>query len=67
MAGKQPRRVQARSLFSYWAVRELGMTTTSIAGILSMTQPAVSIAVQRGERLVKENDWQLEKLVDVKL
>ena len=67
MVGKQPRRVQARSLFSYWAVRELGITTTTVAGILSMSQPAASLSVQRGERLVMKNGWQLERLINRKL
>ena len=29
--GKEPRRVQARSLGCYWAVRELGMTTVAVS------------------------------------
>ncbi len=43
--------VAARSLLSYWAVRELGMSATELARRFGMTQPAVSISVKRGENL----------------
>lgn len=61
-AGKQPLRVQARSLLCYWAVRELGLSTTSVAARLGMGQPAVSRAVQRGERLALKQDYRLENV-----
>lgn len=51
---KQPRRVKARSLLCYWAVQELGMTATAVAGKIGMTQPAVSRAVERGRELSEE-------------
>jgi hypothetical protein len=53
LPGKQADRVRARSLLCYWAVRELGMSCTAIGRRLGMTQPAVSRAVQRGEKLAK--------------
>ena len=43
--------VEARSLFCYWAVRELGVSATELARRFGMTQPAVSISVKRGENL----------------
>jgi REP element-mobilizing transposase RayT len=43
--------VAARSLFCYWAVRDLGVTATAVAQALGCTQPAVSIAVRRGEQI----------------
>jgi hypothetical protein len=46
--GQSPSVVAARSVFCYWAVRELGRTTTALARELALTQPAVSIAVRRG-------------------
>lgn len=46
--------VQARSVLCFWAIRELGMTATALAGILGVSQPAVSNAVNRGSRIVKE-------------
>ena len=58
--GKQPQQVQARSLLCYWAVREVGLSTTWVAGLLGISQPTVSRAVQRGEQLVFEQDYQFE-------
>lgn len=46
--------VRARSVFCYWAVRELGETETSLAKRLTLTQPGVSLSVKRGEKIVKE-------------
>ena len=42
---------EARSVFCYWCVRELGESMTSIAKLLGLTQPAVGYAVDRGERI----------------
>jgi len=61
-AGKQRDRVQARSLYCCWAVQELGVTATSLARELGISQPAVSQAVLRGERLAEEKGWKLSKL-----
>ena len=46
--------VAARSLLCYWAVRELGLTTTELAKRLGQTQPAVSYAVIRGDKWLKK-------------
>jgi hypothetical protein len=61
-AGKQPLRVQARSLLCFWVVREIGYSVTSVATRLGLTQPAVSRAVQRGERIVQEKNYSLDSL-----
>lgn len=58
-AGKQPERVEARSLACYWAVKELGMTTVEVSRRFGITQPAVSRSVYRGERIAEENGFQL--------
>jgi putative transposase len=58
--GKVRSMVAARSVFCYWAVRELGHSTTALARELALTQPAVSIAVRRGERIVRERGLRLE-------
>ncbi len=47
-----PSRVSARSVASYWAVRELDMTGTEVGLKLGLSQSAVSRAVRRGEQLV---------------
>ena len=52
--GKYPKRVKARSVLCYWAVRELGETASNLAKKIGISQPAVSQAVERGERIVKE-------------
>jgi len=57
--GKQPVKVKARSLFCYWAVRELGFTMTDLASKLNISQPAVSMSVQRGEHIASENGYSL--------
>jgi putative transposase len=57
--GKQPTKVKARSLFSYWAVRKLGYKMADLAPRLNISQPAVSICTQRGERIALENGLSL--------
>ena len=52
--GKYKNRVKARSVFCYWAVRELGKTATELARKIGISQPAVTYAVERGEKIVKE-------------
>ena len=59
--GNQPLRVKARSLVCYWAVRELGMSGTSIGKQLGLGQPAVSRAVVRGEKLTQYMNLSLIK------
>ncbi len=57
--GKYPKTVQARSLFCYWAVRQLGTSATALAKKLKLSQPAVSISVKRGEQIAKEHGFEL--------
>jgi putative transposase len=57
--GKRPVKVKARSLFCYWAVRELGFTMADLAPKLNISQPAVSMSAQRGERIASENGYSL--------
>jgi len=49
--------VQARSLFYYWAVKELGMKVVDLARKFDQTPSAVSIAVRRGECLAKARGY----------
>ena len=53
-SGKYPQVVKCRSVFCYWAVRELGESATVLAKRLGLSQPAVSISVKRGEKIVRE-------------
>ena len=57
----QPLRVKAGSLVCYWAVRELGMSGTSVGKLLGLGQPAVSRAVVRGEKLTQYMNLSLIK------
>jgi len=56
---RQKIRAEARSVFCYWAVRELGVEGTQIAKKLQMSQPGVAYAVRRGERVVKAKAIQM--------
>jgi len=57
--GRQRKKVDARSLFCYWGVRELGMSLTELARYFGMSPSAVSYAVERGEITAKDNNYQL--------
>ena len=50
---------EARSLFCYWCVRELGESMTNMAKLLGFTQPAIGYAVERGELLAKKGKYDL--------
>ena len=52
-------RAEARGLFCYWAVRELGYALTDLAKRLNMSGPGVGYAVNRGERIAKRHNYQL--------
>ena len=45
---------QARSVFCYWCVRELGESMTNLARTLRLSQPAIGYAVERGKQLVEK-------------
>ena len=57
--GKSPQTVKARSLLCFWAHRKLGMTTIEIGRRLKMSQSAISRLSLRGERIEKENQFEL--------
>jgi REP element-mobilizing transposase RayT len=57
--GRQRQRVGARSLFCFWAVRELGNSLASLAMRLEMSPAGVGYAVQRGEAIAHEKGYQL--------
>ena len=58
-SGRQPRRVQARSLVCFWASRELGMSMVELSKRLKISQPTVSQSANRGEKIAKENKLNL--------
>lgn len=57
--GRQKTRVEARSVFCYWAARELGVSCSELAKRLNISIPAVSYSVVRGEKIVKDHGYQL--------
>jgi putative transposase len=57
--GKERQRARARSLFCYWATKELGVSATSLARQLGVSQPAVSKAIRRGEALARDGGLEL--------
>ncbi len=57
LKGKQQIRVKARSLFCFWAVRELGISLTELARRLGISVPGVGYSVERGETIARENNY----------
>ena len=60
-------RAEARGLFCYWAVRDLGYGQAELGRRLGMIQPGVGYQVQRGEHIVKENNFLIEKWIFIYL
>ena len=58
-AGKYRETVQARSLLCYWAVRELGVTMTSLSQLLNISVQAIGKSVIRGGKLAKAKKYSL--------
>ena len=57
--GRQDRKVKARSLLCFWAVRELGMSLTELAREFEMSVAGIGYAVERGETIARENQYRL--------
>jgi len=57
--GKQQRKVKARGLLCFWAVRELGTSLTDLAKLLKLCVPGIGYSVERGESVARENGYQL--------
>ena len=56
-AGKYRHIVEARSLLCYWAVRDLGVSMTSLAKRLKLSVAAIAQSVERGGRLKEEKAY----------
>ncbi|MBU2617540.1 MAG: transposase, partial [Euryarchaeota archaeon] len=50
----------ARALFCFWAVRELGYGQRELARRLGMTQPGVGYAVIKDEAISKSNNYRIK-------
>jgi len=57
--GKHQKKVKARSLFCYWAVKELEVSLTELSKAIGISVPAVGYSVERGSKIAKENDYKL--------
>jgi len=53
------KKVKDRSLLCFWAVRELSMSLTDLARHLGSSVPGVGYAVERGEAIARDNNYQL--------
>ncbi|MEA3435655.1 MAG: hypothetical protein U9R43_04265 [Thermodesulfobacteriota bacterium] len=60
-SGRQPHKVQARSLVCFLASRELDMSMVQLSKRLKISQPAVSQSATSGEKIAKENKLKLLK------
>jgi hypothetical protein len=57
--GKERPRVAARSLYCYWAVKELGVSQTELARRLGLSVAGVGFSVRRGESIARERSLRL--------
>ena len=51
--------VEARSLVCYWVQRNLGLSQIALAEKFGISQPAVSAAVRKGEKIIKTTEYEL--------
>jgi putative transposase len=59
--GRERRTTQARSIFCFWAVRELGLSQKALADRFSVSEPAITYAVRRGQSIAHENGYRLRE------
>jgi chromosomal replication initiation ATPase DnaA len=59
--GRYRNTVEARSLFCYLAVRELGETMSSLAEMFGISIPSISASVKRGQMIAYEKGFDLLK------
>jgi len=57
LPGKERNRVKARSLFCYWAVRELGISMMELSNRLELSMAGISQSVRRGEMIAEEEGF----------
>ncbi len=60
---RQKKIADARALYCFWAVRELGHELTHVAKSLRITPSAVVYAIRRGQRLARKKGYRLEMKV----
>jgi REP element-mobilizing transposase RayT len=57
--GRHKRKVKARSLLCYWAVREAGIPLRTLAKRLGLSAPGVGYAVERGAAIIRGSKLEL--------
>jgi REP element-mobilizing transposase RayT len=57
LPGKGRNRVKARSLFCYWAIRELGISMSELSRKLELSMAGISQSVKRGEMTAEEEGF----------
>jgi REP-associated tyrosine transposase len=65
--GKNRDVVKARRIVCFWSVHRLGMTMTAVAKKLGVSVPTVSVAAAEGERLAREENISLLKMLNIKI
>jgi len=58
-SGKSRRRVAARSLFCFWAVRDLGISMGKLSRSSNLSLSGVSQSVARGEKMAEIKGFEL--------
>jgi putative transposase len=58
-SGKERKRVEARSVLCYWAVRDFGTSMAELSRRLKLSISGVSLSVKRGERVVEDRGYRL--------
>ena len=58
--------VRARILFCYIAMREMGLPAVDVAKRLKISLPTVSVAAQKGRQLVRIEELDVERIVNIK-
>jgi putative transposase len=56
---RRPQIVRARDLLCFWGASELGISATDLAIKLGLTQPAISMAIRRGEKIARRHGFKL--------
>jgi chromosomal replication initiation ATPase DnaA len=59
--------VKARVLVCYWAAMELGMPMTSIASRLQISVSTVSVAVNKGRKMMAQEKLNLVDLMNIEI
>ena len=48
---------EARSLMAYFSRKELGVTGAELAKYFGITEPSISAAIKRGQRIANEKEY----------